>query len=107
MTGRTTRKTLIISALCTIPHAAFGLSCQGSSPDWALTLTDSDARFQFNGTSEMQIMQDDLSENDQSIRAITLVGPRDSAIAIIADGTTVTVLTQRGQSPIILSGSCD
>lgn len=102
-------KSCIIIAVSATPQSmiAQDIYCNGASPDWTLSITDTAATFTFDRKTEMQVMQDDVSKNDANVRAMTLVGPRDSAI-VIYDLTRwhATILTQRGQSPIILSGSC-
>lgn len=103
-------KAILISSLFALPHAVLAqdITCTGADPDWSLILSDTSATFAFDRTTEMQIMQDDTAQNDDSVRAMTLVGPRDSAIVIHDKDTgAATILTQRGQSPIILSGACD
>jgi len=42
-------------------------------------------------------------------RALTFIGRGDSAIVIVEDGPdhAVRVLTQRGETPIMLIGTCD
>jgi hypothetical protein len=60
----------------------------------------------------MTIMQDDTAQNATDTRALTLVGPRDSVILVTTtaqcDGNPLqaTLLTQRGQTPIVLKGCC-
>lgn len=61
----------------------------------------------------MTIMQDDTALGADHTREMTLVGPRDSAIVVtttaMCENQTLqaTVLTQRGESPIVLSGCCE
>lgn len=105
---------LFIIALFTVPHVAGAqdLTCSGQDPTWAITTTQTQATFVFDPMSEMDIMQDDVALHADHTRAMTLVGPRDSGILITTTSTCNdlelqrTYLTQRGESPIILSGCC-
>lgn len=66
----------------------------------------------FDRMSGMDIMQDDRAMNAPHTRAMTLVGTRDSGILFVTTSACNdfelqgTYLTQRGESPIILSGCC-
>ena len=107
-----------ISVLCVIPQVVFGqdLSCAGILPDWTLATTQDRAVFELDRVSNLQIMQDSTALNDTSTRAMTLIAPRDTAILVITQGpcqlqdqamtARATLLTQRGESPIVLSGCC-
>lgn len=87
--------------------------CSGQDPAWDLTITDTVANLAFERSSELTIMQDDTALNADHTRALTLVGPRDSAILITTTAscgtsfTQATLLTQRGQSPLVLTGCCE
>lgn len=103
-------KPFLISALIAAPHLihAQDISCSGQDPDWVLSLSNNVATFSFERISEMEVMQDDTAMNTDNVRGLTLVGPRDSAIIILHTAEKLaTVLTQRGQSPIILAGTCN
>ncbi|WP_342075827.1 hypothetical protein [Yoonia sp. SS1-5] len=106
----------LIIAIC-LPVAALAdplpaLICQGTAPDWTLELTDTQARFDFRGLSEMDIPQRAQAQGRDWPWALTLIGPRDSAIAIIdarqcnTTNYAAHVLTQQGEVPIMLTGCC-
>ena len=92
------------------------LMCDGNTPEWALTLDGSQARFTFPAPTDMDIPHVARAENRDWPRSMTLIGDRDSAIVILdvaRDGDacvaathTAQVLTQRGQTPIFLVGCC-
>jgi len=82
-------------------------------PDWSLSYDGSFAKFTFGGrTSQMEVPQKSTVEGGDWPRAATLIAPRDSAIILIhkrqcEDGDhEMQVLTQRGQTPLLLSGCC-
>lgn len=104
-----------IISLYAIPNVAMaaGFICQGTAPDWSLTLSDTSASFAYyDRTSTLEIPQASRAEGAEWPRAYTLIGPRDSAILIVTDQTCDTgdhsahVLTQRGQTPVLLTGCC-
>jgi hypothetical protein len=105
---------LYIILLCAIPHVGWAqnLSCSGQNPTWVLSTNNTTATFTFERKSDMNIMQDDTAIGADHTRAMTLVGPRDSAIVVTTtaacenQGLQATILTQRGQSPIVLTGCC-
>ena len=88
------------------------LDCSGSAPDWALILTDDVARLDFQRQSDMTIPHRTSAEGQDWPQALTLINRFDTAIAIIdkrqcASGPyTAHVLTQRGETPILLTGCC-
>lgn len=103
-------KAFTVIGLCTFPYVVFAqdIACQGQDPDWSLSTNGDVADFSFERASELQVMQDDRALNADNTRAMTLVGPRDSAIVVLhEDQKLATVLTQRGQTPVILAGTCD
>ena len=104
-------------ALCAIPNAiladSFALTCEGSTPDWSLDLTETEARFAFlDRESVMDIPQRSTAEGADWPKAMTLIGPRDSAIIVLHQRSCqqaefeIQVLTQRGETPILLTGCC-
>ena len=88
------------------------LQCNGDDPDWRLELAGDVARLQFLGWTEMQVPHTAQAEGRDWPRALTLIGPRDSAIALVNrricddESYEIQLLTQRGQTPVLLTGCC-
>lgn len=89
------------------------LTCRGTAPNWTLELTATAGTLVFRDqTSVMAIMQHTRAEGADWPRAMTLAGPRDSAIVILqrrrcnSDTHEAQVLTQRGTVPLMLTGCC-
>ncbi|MEY1555399.1 hypothetical protein AB3Y40_07155 [Yoonia sp. R2331] len=97
--------------LACLPHGAAALTCQGEDPAWSLTLGDHSATFTFlDRASDMTIPQMSTPDGQDWPRAMTLIAPRDSAIVILeapADPQPIRILTQRGETPILLVGTCE
>ncbi|MEO0486634.1 MAG: hypothetical protein AAF092_12040 [Pseudomonadota bacterium] len=89
-------------------------TCTGLGADagWRLELLDTQAEFFFPAATRMDIPHTAFAEGAEWPRALSLIGDRDTAIVILHDracpgGThEAQVLTQRGQSPILLHGCC-
>lgn len=88
------------------------LSCSGSNPAWSLDIGTDTATFDFQRQSDMTIPHQTAAEGRDWPRAMTLISRNDTAIVIIdaercgeAD-YTAQVLTQRGETPILLTGCC-
>ena len=105
----------LIIGLCVLPHVAYAdippLACAGSTVDWSLTLDADTAQFKYlDRDSTLDIMQQSVAEGATWPIAMTAIGPRDSAIIILEDAVQdthpVRVLTQRGETPILLAGLC-
>ncbi len=107
--------TLLI-ALVAPPAGAETWRCAGDNPGWTLSFDEAQAEFAFPAPTAMDVVQQTAAENRDWPRALTLIGPRDTAIVLVepractANGMNhpnrVLVLTQRGQTPILLSGCC-
>ncbi|WP_372884759.1 hypothetical protein [Shimia sp.] len=92
------------------------LKCSGTDPDWTLTLGASEARFDYLRRTRFQVPQSSRAEGRDWPRAYTLIADFDSAILLVdrapCDGGPTAapyaahVLTQRGQTPILLTGCC-
>ncbi len=92
------------------------LSCEGHGPDWFLTLAGSHAQFNFRRKTEFNIPQSSHAEGRNWPRAYTLIADFDTAIVVVNESAcalgdsqwpiTAHVLTQRGQTPILLTGCC-
>ncbi len=89
------------------------LFCSGSDPDWQLSYSETSAEFSYDGrTQTMEIPQRSTAEGTEWPQAATLIAPRDSAIIILNKrqcglGThEMHVLTQRGETPLLLTGCC-
>ena len=86
--------------------------CAGQSPEWQLELDLASARVQFPTTTQMEVMLSTPAEGKDWPIAYTLVGERDTAIALLeretcgSDEIRAHILTQRGQTPILLTGCC-
>lgn len=95
---------------------ALPLACEGNSPDWRLDLSGPVARFRFSGATEMEIPLRTRAEGRDWPRALTLIGERDTAIVVLHDRACgiaqdsfpieAQILTQRGQTPVLLTGCC-
>jgi len=88
------------------------LSCGGEMPEWSLQIIDDTAQFDFQRQSDMTIPQRTMAEGQDWPHALTLISRFDTAIVIIdqrqcgTDPYTAEVLTQRGETPILLTGCC-
>lgn len=88
------------------------LSCSGSDPAWSLDIGIDTATLDFQRQSDMTIPHQTTAEGRDWPKAMTLISRNDTAIVIIdqetCNGTThsAQVLTQRGETPILLTGCC-
>ncbi|SLN15616.1 hypothetical protein [Pseudooctadecabacter jejudonensis] len=93
------------------------LACTGTAPDWSLTLNGETVEFDYRRTSDLTLMLDTPAVGEAAPRALTLIGRGDSAILILektdacrfgtdAGGYDAMVLTQRGETPVLLTGCC-
>ena len=99
------------AAQADLPYA-----CEGSDPDWFLTLAGPVATFDYLRKNTFDIPQTNTAEGRDWPRAYTLIAEFDTAIVLIDEKTcelngrpwpiTAHVLTQRGQTPILLTGCC-
>lgn len=90
------------------------LMCSGT--DWQLEITGDAAEFTYRRTSDLNLMLDTPAQTGDWPRALTFIGRGDSAIVILeaADACrygdtgqiSAQVLTQRGETPILLTGCC-
>lgn len=105
--------------LCACPTLALAgdISCTGSDPTWDISITGESANFTFGKSVDLTIPQRGSAENRDWPQVLTLLGGSDTAILILHQrqcGTEqvtawpieATVLTQRSESPIVLSGCC-
>lgn len=98
------------------------LTCEGRGPEWKLDILSDDlARFQFAGRdTQFDIPQKSRAEGEGGPRnwpqAFTLVARNDTAILVLNEESctlendrfplSLHVLTQRGTTPILLTGCC-
>ena len=91
------------------------LMCSGEALDWSITLDGQNAEMNIGFLSDLEVMATTIAEGADWPRALTLLGNQDTAILILdqipeasdEDAThTAQVLTQRGQTPILLTGTC-
>ena len=109
------RYLLPLIALCT-PLSAQNLPanmvCEGSSPDWSLSISGETAVFDFQRTSDLALMLTTPAQGRDWPVALTFVGRGDSAIVMVDEGKCggetfeASVLTQRGETPLLLVGCC-
>ena len=105
---------LLITLLPTFSMAEDAVfQCFGNEPDWSLTLEPKQAYFRFGGREGwLDIPQISTAEGAEWPKAMTIIGPRDSAIVLLNDNECGSspfeahVLTQRGETPILLTGCC-
>ena len=105
--------TCAICVALTSPAFAQGYDCSGDAPDWKLTFDQAQARFLFPTPTEMDVMQTNAAEGRDWPQAFTLIGDRDTAIVLLEQEACAPdhpirshVLTQRGQTRILLTGCC-
>ena len=111
-------RTIVFLIAITLTHQAKAqsldtpLSCFGETPDWSLEITQDNAAFDFRRTSDLTLALTTKAQGVEWPRALTFVGRGDSAIVILedlaCDGNELTarVLTQRGETPLLLTGCC-
>jgi hypothetical protein len=103
--------TLTLLAQTVLAEEVPKLHCIGTAPEWRLNLVDQ-ADFTFAGTTTLDIPHIATAEGQEWPKALTLIGDRDSGILILHRricGTApyeAQMLTQRGQTPILLTGCC-
>ena len=106
----------LIAILCAGPCLAQTYSCSGSNPEWTLEITDTTGTFSMADVV-MDIPQSTTAKDRDWPKAITLFGGRDTAIVILNERVCSTeqitnypieanVLTQTGETPVILTGCC-
>ena len=104
---------LVLAALTGTAVQAQSYDCAGDAPDWKLQFDQVQARFLFPSVTEMDVMQTNSAEGRDWPQAFTLIGDRDTAIVLLEQEACRAdhpfrghVLTQRGQTPILLTGCC-
>ena len=91
----------------------YPLACSGQSPDWELGVNQDSAVFDFGRESQMTVALDTVAQDATWPRALTLVGRGDSAILLLENtrcetgNLTARILTQRGETPLLLTGCCE
>ena len=113
MLKRICAATLILG---TVAQAEPPLSCEGIDPDWYLTLAGTTATLDYLRKNTFDIPQTNAAEGRDWPRAYTLIAEFDTAIVLVNEATcdldgrpwplTANILTQRGQTPILLTGCC-
>lgn len=104
---------ILSATLASAQSVSSSFSCRGSDPDWSLSIDAEAATFDFLRTSAMTVALETQPQNADWPRAVTLIGRGDSAIVILENQTcetgniTARVLTQRGETPVFLTGCCD
>ena len=114
MTGMWKKAVVICAALpsMVLGQEHTGFLCEGTDPDWTLTLHEDIATLNFQRRSEMTIPHQTAAEGRDWPRAMTLISRNDTAIVIIDQQScgsvaySAQVLTQRGETPILLTGCC-
>lgn len=88
------------------------LNCQGPGA-WSLEIEGDTGRLFYPDPISMDLMLTTTAESQDWPRALTFVGDRDTAIAIIdqrdcnQSEIAIEVLTQRNQAPVLLTGCCE
>lgn len=93
------------------------LICDGHKPDWQLELQTDQGTLTYRGTTQMTIPQRTQAEGAEFPKALTLIGGRNTAIVILNQRNCSTdivtgfpfeanILTQKGETPVILAGCC-
>ena len=89
--------------------------CSGDAFDWSISIDGANAEMNIGFLSRMELMSTTEASDAEWPQALTFVGRQDTAIVILdrdaceTDTTashSALVLTQRGQTPILLTGCC-
>lgn len=103
----------LIAAPCFAQDAPLPLICAGSNPGWTMQITRDGADFSYLYDADLNFTLETRAEGDEWPRAYTFVGRGTSAILLIEPATCVAglmsarVFTQRGETPILLTGCCN
>lgn len=108
---------LFAMLLSSTPLLAATYTCAGNTPDWTLELTSETAVFDWTSVVEFGVPQQTTSPGREWPKALTLLGGRDTAIVILNEKRcstaeitaypfTAHILTQKGETPVILTGCC-
>jgi hypothetical protein len=106
-------RTFIAALLCATPLAAENYICSGTGPDWELTITGTDAIFDYERKNSFYIPHTNMAEGRDWPRAKPLIGDFDTAVVVLDNDSCATgpisvdILTQRGQTPLLLTGCCE
>lgn len=99
---------------CATTAQAESYHCTGEAPDWQLTFDDARARLIFPAATDMDVMLITTPQGRDWPQAYTLIGERDTAIVLLEHESCAPnaayrahVMTQRGQTPILLTGCCE
>jgi len=92
--------------------APLEMSCHGTAPEWSLISTAQGATFTLIHASDLTLQLTTVAQGAEWPRAFTFIGRGDSAIVILEgeqdNGShPARVLTQRGETPLLLTGSCE
>ena len=95
---------------------AIAFDCLGAEPNWTLRIGEDTARFEMQRQINYDIPLISIAENRDWPKVYTLVVDFDTAIATVDRDTcrlgtqdyplSVDILTQRGETPIVLTGCC-
>jgi len=108
----------LITIALALPTVVFGETWRnsGEHPNWPLWFDEAQGEFTFPSPAAMDVVQRNAAENRHWTRALTLICVRDTAIVLVEplafwlegkdDPTHALGLTQRGQTPILLTGCC-
>jgi len=99
---------------CASPALGDGYHCTGQDPDWQLQFDEVQAQLVFPATTDMDVMLITRPQGRDWPQAYTLIGERDTAIVLLENENCAPdaafrahVMTQRGQTPILLTGCCE
>lgn len=87
--------------------------CKGAVPSWTLNLMGDRAVLVFPSATDLEIKHSASAEGQDWPIALTLVGDRDTGIVLVhkrqcnSAPYEAQLLTQRGQTPILLTGCCE
>lgn len=103
-------------ALLGAPVGADTLSCSGDDPHWTLTIDGNSGVFDLTQATKMDIPLVTKAERRDWPRAYSLIGDRDTVIAVVDQDScqlkgqgfdlSVDILTQRASTAIVLTGCC-
>lgn len=102
----------LICATPAVAQDAPDASCSGTDPDWTLEIDQNTAVLDYLRVSDLTLaMTTTPAGSADWPQAYTFIGRGDSAIVISEardqnNLSTVRVLTQRGEVPILLVGTC-